>query len=129
MKTTKLAQLASRMFFVHRQCFLGGRSLPSITKQDKTKDDKPLKTNMEPKNDDLEDVFSFSNGWLSGSMLNFGGVNPWKSRIAFVQMCFFKYWRIPKDPKTSTEVSLKGWIILDVYVVLSLVCQGRVNAR
>ena len=34
----------------------------------------PPKTNMEAKNDDLEGVFSFSNGWFSGSMLNFGGV-------------------------------------------------------
>ena len=34
----------------------------------------PQKTNMEPKHDDLEGVFCFSNWWFSGSMLNFGGV-------------------------------------------------------
>jgi len=62
MKTTKLAQLASRMFFVHRQYFWGEGHCQVSQKQNKTQDDKPLKTNMEPKNDDLEDVFSFSNG-------------------------------------------------------------------
>ena len=31
-------------------------------------------SNMEPQNGALEDVFSFSNGWFSGSMLNFRGV-------------------------------------------------------
>ena len=41
----------------------------------------PPKTNMEPKNRHLEDVFSFSNGWFSGSMLNFGGVCTFLSKM------------------------------------------------
>ena len=54
----------------------------------------PPKTNMEPRNDDLEDVCPFLMGDFESSMLNFGGVCPFyqacstSSIGSFLNVCF-----------------------------------------
>ena len=58
---------------------------------------RPRKLTWNPKNEDLEDVFSFSNGWFSGSMLNFGGVIERfgaTSRFRSAHLTFTGWWQL-----------------------------------